>query len=60
MKASWLLYITHIGCFYENSRVLRIQLLRQIHEYLLARKYFYKKQDEVLAEKWLDNRNFDV
>lgn len=35
-------------------------LLRQIYEYLLVGKYFYKKQNEALAEKWLDNKGFDV
>lgn len=59
MKASWLLYNAH-QLLLRGQYGIANTLLRQIYEYLLIGKYFYKKQDEALAEKWLNERSFDV
>lgn len=59
MKASWLLYNAH-QLLLRGQYGIANTLLRQIYEYLLIGKYFYKKQDEALSEKWLNERSFDV
>ena len=35
-------------------------LLRQVFEYLVIGKYFYKQQNEIWAEKWLEDRKYEV
>ena len=44
---------------YETYGVANI-LLRQVFEYLVIGKYFYKQQNEIWAEKWLEDRKYEV
>lgn len=59
VKISYLLYNAHQLLLRGEYGVANI-LLRQVFEYLVIGKYFYKQQNEIWAEKWLEDRKYEV
>lgn len=59
VKISYLLYNAHQLLLRGEYGVVNI-LLRQVFEYLVIGKYFYKQQNEIWAEKWLEDRKYEV
>lgn len=59
IKSVYLLYNAHKLTLQGNQGIAK-SLFRQIFEYQLISKYFHMQNNDEEAEKWLDNRQFDV
>lgn len=59
IKSVYLLYNAHKLTLQGNQGIAK-SLFRQIFEYQLICKYFHVQNNDEEAEKWLDNRQFDV
>lgn len=59
LKTTHLIFSVHQLILHGDYGTSRI-LMRQIFEYLILGKYIQIKKDTATAEKWLDDRQFDI
>lgn len=59
LKTTHLIFSVHQLILHGDYGTSRI-LMRQVFEYLILGKYIQTKKDIGIAEKWLDDRQFDV